>query len=382
MTTCEEMAVNRFQRALDGLLDRVDTPVPIVLLDVVRRNIDAMQAFATANQLDLRPHVKTHKCVEIGRLQVEAGAVGVTAGNIGEVEVFAEAGFQDIFLAYPLWPAGTKPARLRRLAESIDLRIGVDNIEAIDRLADAMGDAVDRLEVVVEIDCGARRSGLPPEAAGDVALRARDRGLRPVGIFTYPGQGSAGPDAREGAGQEQRAALITAVRSLESAGVAPQVVSAGSTPTIEFSAGDPITEIRPGEYIFCDLNNLRLGACTEEQVALFLATTVVSDQVSGQVIVDAGTKALSREGDPEKGFGRVGSPDRSMLDGPALSRLNEYHGYLAVPDGTPRPPLGTVLPVVPNHVCPVVNNFDELVVTDTDGDLLLTWPVAARGRLS
>lgn len=374
--------MHRLQRGLNGLLERVDTPSPIVLLDVMQRNIDAMQAFAAANRLDLRPHVKTHKCVEIGRLQVEAGAVGITAGNIGEVEVFAEAGFADIFLAYPVWAAGTKQKRLRRLAESIRLRIGVDNVQAIDRLADAMGDAADRLEVVVEVDCGARRSGVPPEAAGDVASSARKRGLRPVGIYTYPGQGSAGPDARERAGQEQRAALIAAVHSLESAGVEPKVVSAGSTPTIEFCAGDPITEIRPGEYVFCDLDNLRLGACTEEQIALFLATTVVSDRVGGQVIVDAGSKALGREGNPEKGFGRVGSADGPVLDGPALSRMNEYHGYVAFPDGMPRPPLGTVLPVVPNHVCPVVNNFDELVVTTTDGDLLLTWPVAARGRLS
>lgn len=373
--------MNQFQRVLHRLAGRVDTPVPIVLLDVVQRNIDAMQAFATANQLDLRPHVKTHKCVEIGRLQVEAGAVGITAGNLGEVEVFADAGFQDIFLAYPLWPAGTKPARLRRLAEAVDLRVGVDDVAALDRLADAMGDAVERLAVVVEIDCGAGRSGVPPEAAGEIARSARDRGLRPVGIYTYPGQGSAAPDARERAGQEQRAALVAAVRSLEAAGVTPEVVSAGSTPTIEFSAGDPITEIRPGEYVFCDLNNVRLGACTEEQVALFVAATVVSDRVPGQVVVDAGTKALSREGDRDSGFGRVGSTDGSVLDGPALFRLNEYHGFVAVPDGTARPPLGTVLPVVPNHVCPVVNNFDELVVTDADGDLLLTWPVAARGRL-
>jgi hypothetical protein len=84
MTIHCEMAAHRFQRALNGVLERVDTPSPIVLLDIMQRNIDAMQAFATANQLELRPHVKTHKCVEIGRLQAEAGAVGITAGNLGE----------------------------------------------------------------------------------------------------------------------------------------------------------------------------------------------------------------------------------------------------------------------------------------------------------
>ena len=104
--------------------------------------------------------------MEIGRRQVEAGAVGITAGNVGEAEVFAAAGFDDIFLAYPVWPAGTKGERIRRLAETTRLRVGVDNVAAIEALADAMGDEPDRLQVVVEIDCGARRSGAPPEARG------------------------------------------------------------------------------------------------------------------------------------------------------------------------------------------------------------------------
>jgi D-serine deaminase-like pyridoxal phosphate-dependent protein len=151
--------VNRLQRALDALVERIDTPAPIVLVDVMQDNIDRMQGFAAQHDLDVRPHVKTHKCVEIGRRQVEAGAVGITAGNVGEAEVFAAAGFDDIFLAYPIWPAGTKGTRIRRLAETTRLRVGVDNVAAVEALADAMGGEPDRLQVVVEVDCGARRSG-------------------------------------------------------------------------------------------------------------------------------------------------------------------------------------------------------------------------------
>ncbi|WP_246292000.1 hypothetical protein [Lentzea indica] len=114
--------MNRLQRVLDALIERIDTPAPIVLADVMQDNIDRMQGFADQRNLDVRPHVKTHKCVEIGRRQVAAGAVGITAGNVGEAEVFAAAGFDDIFLAYPIWPAGTKGARIRRLAESVRLR--------------------------------------------------------------------------------------------------------------------------------------------------------------------------------------------------------------------------------------------------------------------
>ena len=114
----KEGSVNRLQRALDALVERIDTPAPIVLVDVMQGNIDRMQSFADQHNLDVRPHVKTHKCVEIGRRQVEAGAVGITAGNVGEAEVFAAAGFDDIFLAYPIWAAGTKKSRIRRLAET------------------------------------------------------------------------------------------------------------------------------------------------------------------------------------------------------------------------------------------------------------------------
>jgi D-serine deaminase-like pyridoxal phosphate-dependent protein len=368
--------VHRLQRTLDRLVDRVDTPVPIVLADVMQRNIDRMQSFADEHGLDARPHVKTHKCVEIGRLQLQAGAAGITAGNVGEAEVFAAAGFDDIFLAYPVWPSGTKGRRLRALAQTVDLRVGVDNPAAIEALADAMGPEPERLQVVVEIDCGARRSGAPPAAAGDLARAARKRGLVPAGVFTYPGHGSAHPGAREPAAKDQEVALAAAVHSFAEVGIAADVVSAGSTPTVGFSTGGPITEIRPGEYVFCDLDNTRLGACEEDQIALFVAATVVSDWVPDQVILDVGTKAMGREGNPEKGYGGIAGKKA------VLAKLNEYHGFLTTPAGEPRPRVGSVVPVVPNHVCPVVASFEELVVTDSDGTMLERWPVAARGLLS
>jgi D-serine deaminase-like pyridoxal phosphate-dependent protein len=368
--------VHRLQRVLDALVERVDTPSPIVLVDVMQGNIERMQSFASEHDLDLRPHVKTHKCVEIGRRQVQSGAVGITAGNVGEAEVFAAAGFDDIFLAYPVWPSGTKGERIRRLAGNTRLQVGVDNVAAIEALADAMGEEPDRLQVVVEVDCGARRSGAPPEVAGDLALAARSRGLVPVGVFTYPGHGGSGTDARERAAQDQHSALTTAVRSLAGVGVNAEVVSAGSTPTIEFSTTSPITELRPGEYVFCDLDNVRLGACTEDQIALFVAATVVSDWVPDQAILDVGTKALGREGNLEKGYGGIAGT-RAVL-----AKLNEYHGFLALQPGDFQPSVGTVVPVVPNHVCPVVVNFEELIATDSTGTSLERWPVDARGFLN
>lgn len=146
----KEHSVNRIQQALEGLVHRIDSPSPVVLSDVMQENIDRMQAFADAQHLEVRPHVKTHKCVEIGRRQVKAGAVGITAGNVGEAEVFAAAGFGNIFIAYPIWTAGSKGPRIRKLAETTHLRVGVDNVAAIDALADAMGSEAELLQVVIE----------------------------------------------------------------------------------------------------------------------------------------------------------------------------------------------------------------------------------------
>ena len=204
-----------------------------------------------------------------------------------------------------------------------------------------MGDEPGLLQVVIEVDCGARRSGAAPEAAGELALAARNRGLVPAGVFTYPGHGSAGPDARKRAAEDQDAALVTAVRSLSAAGITPEVVSAGSTPTVEFATNSVITEIRPGEYVFNDLNNTRLGACTEDQIALFVAGTVVSDWVPDQVILDIGTKALGREGSPEIGYGGIAGTTA------VLSRLNEYHGFLPLPGGDSAPASGPCFPWSP-----------------------------------
>jgi D-serine deaminase-like pyridoxal phosphate-dependent protein len=365
--------VKQLTDALDGLVQRIDTPEPIVVLDTLQGNVSRMQDFADSRGLQLRPHVKTHKCLEIGRLQVDAGASGITAGTVREAEVFADAGFTDIFLAYPIWAAGSRPARIRHLAESTRLRVGVDTRAAVDRLAAAMRGASARLEVVVEVDCGAHRSGVAPELAGDLARYAASVSLAPVGVYTYPGQGGSSREARIPAADEQLAALEVAVEALRANDVEPQVVSAGSTPTVAYSDRPPVTEIRPGEYVFGDIDNMRLGACEAGQVALFVAATVVSDTMPDHVIVDVGTKALGREGNPDKGYGQaVGVGDGRLL------RLNEYHGFLAVELGD-RPELGTVLPVVPNHVCPVVNNFDELIVTDAAGTRLDRWTVAARG---
>src|SRR5690625_2632601 len=209
-----------FESVLESLGDQVSTPAPIVLIDVVGSNIDRMQAFADEHGMQLRPHVKTHKSVRIGWMQLEAGAAGLTAGNLSEAEIFAAAGCPDILIAYPLWAVGTKAHRLKRLVETTRLSVGAESSAAIDRLAEAAGELKGSLGIVIEIDCGARRSGAPAEEAGALAAYARERGLKPLGVFTYPGHGGSAETA-EGAAADQAEALERAVSSLDDHGIEP-----------------------------------------------------------------------------------------------------------------------------------------------------------------
>ncbi|MEW5991068.1 MAG: alanine racemase [Chloroflexota bacterium] len=354
-----------------------DLVTPAILLDlaIVDANIRRMQAHATAAGVDLRPHIKTHKSIEVGRRQVAAGSVGITAGTLGEVEVFAAAGFDNIFFAYPVFATRARAERLRAVREVARLRIGIDSPAAADALASAFS-ADAPLEVLVEVDCGARRCGVPPAEAGVLAAHARARGLAPVGAYTYPGHGDRDPAAPAEASEDELEALATAAAAIRAEGIEPVVLSGGSTPTSSRSARAPLTELRPGEYVYNDLGKLRLGACGPGDLAFFVAATVVSDAVPGQVIVDVGTKALGREGSEARGYGTAPS-----VPGAVLTKLNEYHGYLAVPDGVARPPVGAVLAIAPNHVCPVVNLFDDMLVHEA-GRPIGRWPVDARGHLS
>ena len=354
-----------------------DVVTPAILLDlaIVDANIERMQAHAARSGVALRPHVKTHKSIAIGRRQIAAGAAGITAGTFGEVEVFAAAGFDDIFFAYTLFATRARAERLRRVREVARLRLGLDSRTAADALAAGLG-RHSALEVVIEVDCGAHRCGIAPEEAGALGAYARSLGLLPVGVFTYPGHGDASQAGPEKASSDELGALATAADSLRAEGIEPLVLSGGSTPTSSRSAQPPLTELRPGEYVYNDLGKLRLGACGPADLAFFVAATVVSDAVAGQVIVDVGTKALGREGSPERGYGTA-----PTVPGAVLTKLNEYHGYLAVPEGVPRPAVGEILAIAPNHVCPVVNLFDEMLVHEA-GRPVGRWPVDARGHLS
>lgn len=335
---------------------------PYLRLDttVLDANIAAMAARASRLGIALRPHNKTHKSVEIARRQLAAGAAGLTVATIGEAEVFAAAGATDLFIAYPVWPDADAVARLGRLGERVRLAVGCDSGEAATRLAGLP------LEVLVEVDSGHHRSGVPPRAAGMLAAFFADQGLDVRGVFTFPGH-SYSPESRRSAATDEAAALSTAAAAMATHDVPARELSGGSTPSAEFVEPGALTELRPGVYVFGDAQQLELGTIGFDEIALTVAATVVS-RAEARLVVDAGSKALGADRAPwATGFGRVlDHPDARIV------ALSEHHATIDWP-GRP-PALGSQLLLVPNHVCNAVNLADHYVLTGG------TWRVDARGR--
>ena len=356
--------------------DQLDTPCLVIDLDVVERNIGRLQAALDERGIRLRPHFKTHKLVPIARMQVEAGANGLTAGTLGEAEVLADAGIDDILVAYPVWASGPKADRLRRLHERVTLGVGVDSAEGARQLASAVRDTGQPLRVLIELDAGLHRTGVDgPEAAVTVAGAARDAGLDVRGVFTHGGHAYRDPEAGPGAADDEVAALTAAADALADAGFEIDTVSAGSTPTRLLAARSGVTEIRAGTYALNDRQQLVLGSVTDDELAAAVAATVVSRPGPGRFVIDAGAKALTKDrAEYLDGFGLLPAyPDAVIV------RVFDYHGAVELRTDGPGPGLGDVVAVVPNHVCPVVDLFDDAVIV-REGRVVGRWPIDARGR--
>ncbi|QNN52709.1 D-TA family PLP-dependent enzyme [Nocardioides mesophilus] len=345
------------------------TPALLVDRTVLDRNVQRMAELARRRGIALRPHAKTHKSPDIARLQLAAGATGLTVATVSEAEVFAAAGFEDLFVAYPLWVDADRGRRLRGVLESAVVSVGVDTVEGARALAAQLGGADGRLRVLVEVDSGQHRSGVTPDRAGELAEQVAHLGLPVLGVFTFPGHSYLPGSQAQVAGQEADA-LATAAAAVRDRGLEVTVVSGGSTPTADLEGG-PLTEMRPGVYVFGDAQQWELGTAEPDQLALTCLATVVST-VAGRVVLDSGSKVLGADRPGwATGFGR-------LLDHPGarLTQLSEHHAVVDWPGPLPRP--GDRVRVVPNHVCSAVNLADELHVVE-EGVLVGSFPVAARG---
>ena len=357
-----------------------DLETPCVLVDVerVQRNVARMAEAARSAGVKLRPHAKTHKLPEVARLQLQAGAAGLSVAKGSEAEVFAAAGAADLFIAFPVVGAD-KARRLFDLAQKVRLAVGVDSLEGARTLAASFADARRTLDVLLKVDVGFHRVGVLPEDAPLLALRlAETPGLRLRGLFTHAGQGylQDTPDGVAQVGAHEGSTLVAAAAAVRAQGVAVEEVSVGSTPTARSAMTQPgVTECRPGNYVYHDASQVSLGTCGEDDCALTVLATVVSVPAPGRAVLDAGSKTLSSDPLRPKanGFGLVlGTRSR-------LSRLSEEHGVIDVAEGD-AVRVGQKVRVLPNHAC-VVSNLHDRVMAVRGDEVVEQWTVAARGRV-
>lgn len=356
-------------------IHELDTPALVIDLDVLERNLARIADYCASSNLRLRPHTKTHKSIQIAKRQLELGAAGLSIAKTGEAEVMLGAEPKDLFLVYPV-VGERKLDRLVEVARKTNLTVAFDSVAAAAPLAHAADRAGVRIGVLAEVDVGLGRVGVSPDQAVDLVQALRKLpALDWRGISFYPGHIKSPEDARVA---ELKATVAGIVRDLRQAGLEPRIVSGGSTPLL-FRSHDieGLNEIRPGTYVFNDLNTIASGACGLEDCAASVLVTVVSTARPGQMIIDGGSKTFSSDrlssGDP--GFGRV-----VEAPGAFFHRMMEEHGFVDLTRAERTFAVGDRVRMIPNHVCVVVN-LHEVCYGIRGENVETCWNVEARGKL-
>jgi D-serine deaminase-like pyridoxal phosphate-dependent protein len=362
------------------LMKELSTPALTVDLEALERNLGRMAELCRRQGVGLRPHIKTHKTVEVSQFQLARGAVGLTVAKVGEAEVMAAAGLDDILVAYPIM-GGEKLRRLAGIGKERRVLMSLDSETTAQELSRAAAAQGAKIGVLVEFDAGAHRCGLKAGPALVELAKSIEAlpGLKFSGLMSFFGSvwGSSEQRTAEAAHVAERVAL--ALDAFRQARMEVEIVSGGSTPSAEFAHLVPgLTEIRPGTYAYNDLNTYYQGACRLEDCAVRVVATVVSTAVPGRAIIDAGSKTLSSDplgSGPKSGYGYVvEAPDAPII------KLNEEHGHLDITQSQHVFHVGEVVTVIPNHVCTAVNMHDE-VVTLRQGEAVGCWKIAARGKI-
>lgn len=355
-------------------IEDLDTPVVTIDLKAMEANIAKMQAYCDRHAIRFRPHIKTHKIPEIARLQREAGARGITCQKLGEAEVFAAAGFDDIFIPYNLIGA----AKLKRLMalhgqvrangnDAGKISVAVDSVTVAQGIAGAAQSAGLEFPLLIECDTGAGRAGVQTPAAALELAQWIDRapGARFAGLMTFPTLPASTP-----------AFLAEALSLLAASGLEAETVSGGGTPQTWTAHTIPqLNEHRAGTYVFNDANTLAAGTANEDECAMRVSMTVVSRPTGSRAILDGGSKTLSA--------------DRLLWKHPSYGVIVEYpnaivyayseeHANVDLSSSAQKPAVGERVTVIPNHCCTVSNLHDRLLGV-RDGKVEVTWNVQARG---
>ncbi len=345
------------------------TPAAVIDLDRVERNIARIQAACDAAGVANRPHIKTHKSPMLARLQIQAGAKGITCQKLGEAEVMANAGVDDILISYNLL-GEEKMTRLGALQARAHMTVAADNPVVVAGLPQAAAHSGRPLSVVVECDTGRKRAGVetPAEAIALAREIAASKGLVFAGFMLYP---------TETGWAEAQKFYDEALAGVHAHGLDAVMVSTGGSPNLKnLGLLKGATEHRPGTYIYNDRMQVQAGVATWDDCALNIYSTVVSRAGPDRGILDAGSKTLTSDtGGGLDGHGLI-------LEHPEarIARFAEEHGFLDLTRSNTRPNVGDVVRIVPNHVCVVVNMMDEVVMVRGE-EIIGTLPVAARGKL-
>lgn len=357
----------------------LDTPFVLIDGATVERNINRMADYSRTHGIYLRPHIKTHKSLRIAELQLRAGAVGLTVAKPGEASVMLQLR-AEVLIAYPSITSASLQVVRKVLAKN-EILVALDSWEAIERLESAVPLDDRPAGVLVDIDIGLHRTGVQ-SVAESVRLAQRieqSNRLRLDGIFCYPGHIWKTTAAQADALQAAADIIREHLDAWRQHGLAARIVSGGSTPTAYQSHLMPgVTEIRPGTYVFNDMNTVRGGFCELTDCAARIVTSVISNAVPNQIVIDAGSKALAADRcvpAPDSGYGHV-----IELPDAKVTQLSEEHGQVDVSRCGSRPRVGDRLTVIPNHVCPTINLTDEAWWLASDGSLE-RLPIDARGMV-
>lgn len=363
-------------------MEMEETPAILIDLDRLDANLRRTAELAKRAGVRLRPHTKTHKSVWIAQRQIEYGASGITVAKLGEAEVMADHGIDDILIAFPI-VGKTKLERLGRLHQRIKVAVSTDSLEAAQGIS-ALGEQLNRkIPLYVDVNTGLNRCGREPgeETAELVQQISELPGVVVAALMTHAGHayGKPGAEQRLEVARQEALDLIRTQELLRERGVDIPDISVGSTPTSKFigelSGVTGVTEMRPGAYVFGDGSQLHAGIIDESECAMTIRATVVSTPRPGVAIVDAGSKTLTSDVTAHRpGYGYVLEYPEAMIE-----RLSEEHGHLRLPEGLSLR-IGDVVTIIPNHCCTVTNLHDQLLGV-RGGRLERIIPVHARGRI-
>jgi len=368
-------------------LDDLKTPCLLLSRPAFVGNCRRMSERLRGLGVHLRPHMKTAKSADAARLATEGHFGGITVSTLAEADYFARSGFREITYAVGIVPTKLEEAAALQ-SPGVNITLLTDSTEVIPALETRAAALDAAFPLLIEVDTGGRRGGVAPDGEDLIVLGQRiheSPSLTLAGVLTHAGQSYHCPtvDGIREVAEQERAGITRAAERLRNAGLPCPVVSAGSTPTATHAANlSGVTEMRPGVYMFGDLDQMALGSCRAEDIAVtVLASVIGHNRRANRILIDAGGLALSKDVSASEflsdvGYGRLcgedGAPTRLFV-----SEVHQEHGLIAAPDGEGLPfdlhPIGSRVRILPNHICMTAAAHERYHVTDGKKNVLEVW---------